>query len=331
MHKQSHKKSPSSQYIIFVAFLTLTLSACSGDAADTYELAVQGLYSADISDDGTTAVIGSIQHGGSFWGIQKNERRFNWNHKQGEFSSLISVDIDSSGDFAATGSARTLVLWNALVGEPIEFWDSPGDIKSLKLSRNGDFALLGLDDETARYFDIKNGGVKQTFRTNSIVRAVDIDDASELALTGDDNSKVILWDTNTGERKHEWTLSNRIASVALSSDGQYAFGAAQLGNAMIWSTETGDLVLKVDTGALVSRNITISKAKFSANNKYLLAGEINSKVKLLSLPDGNIVKSWQANKKESLRYTGSSILALSFGLDGKYYAMGSNGLLNILE
>lgn len=315
-----------------LAGLTLfVLSACSGDASQTNELAVQGLYSADISDDSTIAVIGSIQHGGSLWGISKNERRFNWNHAQGEFTSLISVDIDPSGNYAVTGSERTLALWNAQTGEPIEFWNSPGDIKSLKLNNNGNFALLGLDDNTARYFDIKNGGIKQTFRTNAIVRAVDLDETGKFAVTGDDNYKVILWDTETGEKKHEWKLSNRIASVSLSKDGQYVFGAAQLGNAMIWSTETGKQVSSIDTGALASRNATISKAKFSADNRFLLTGEINSKVKLYRLPKGDVVKTWQANTKDAIRPTGTAILALSFGLDGKYYAMGSNGLLNTLK
>ncbi|TBR41236.1 hypothetical protein CBF23_010485 [Marinomonas agarivorans] len=315
--------------IISSAFL---LSACSGgDAIDTVELAVQGLYSADISDDGTTAVAGSILHGGSFWGVNKKERRFNWNHKQGEYASLISVDIDPSGLYALTADERTLVLWNAQTGEPREFWNSPGDIKSLKLNSNGDFALLGLDDGTARYFDIKNGGIKQTFRTDAIVRSVDLNESGSLAVTGDDNYNVILWDTESGEKRHEWSLSNRIGSVALSQDGKYVFGAAQLGNAIVWSADTGELVFELDTGALASRNATINKAKFSNDNRYLLTGEINSKIRLYRLPQGDLLKSWQANTKDSFRPTGTAIIALSFGLDGKYYAIGGNGLLNVLK
>lgn len=328
LKKNRSRINRSTYLLVFSAFL---LSACSGDAVDTTELAVQGLYSAAISDDGTTTVVGSILHGGSFWGISKKERRFNWNHKQGEYSSLISVDIDPSGLYAITANERTLVLWNTSTGKPREFWNSPGDIKSIKLNSNGDYALLGLDDGTARYFDIKNGGIKQTLRTDAIVRSVDLDETGKLAITGDDNYNVILWDTDTGKQIKTWTLSNSISSVALSQDGKYAFGAAQLGNSFVWATETGKVVFELDTGSLGSRNATINKAKFSKDSSHLLTGEINSKVRLYRLTKGEQLKTWQANTKDSFRPTGTAIIALSFGLDGKYYAVGGNGLLNVFK
>lgn len=315
-------------HYLLLTLLAVVLTACSGDAEKTYEFAAQGVYSAVISDDGSTAVVGSIQHGGSFWSIDSNERRFNWNHTQGEFSSIVDVDIDPSGDFAITTNEQTVILWDTRTGEPLQFRNSPSNIKALKLSRNGDYALLGLLNGTAQYVDIKNGGVLHTLRTNATVRAVDLDEAGTLALTGDDNYHVTLWDTATGNKLYEWTLSNRIASIALSADGQYAFGAAQLGTAQVWDTSTGKAVFDVDTGALSSRKVTISKAQFSADNNYLLTGGINSKVELINLSNGNTVKSWQANKKNSVRPTGSAIRAVGFGLDGKYYAIGSNGLLN---
>lgn len=317
----------------FLAFsLSSLLIACSsGDAVSTSELASQGLYSADISDDATTSLVGSIQHGGSLWSVQNNERRFNWNHAKAEFTPLISVDIDPSGNYAITGGARTLVLWNTVTGQSEGFWNTPGDIKSLMANDNGDFALVGMDDQTARYFDVKNGGIKQTLRTGATVRAVALDKSGDMAVTGDDNYNVILWDIKTGEQRQKWQLSNRIASVALSLDGKYVFAAAQLGTAMIWSTSTGEVVSEISTGGLTSRNITYGKAKFSTDNRYLLVGGINSSVKLLSVLTGDTLKSWTLNKKDKLRPTGSSVLAVAFGTGGKYYAIGSNGLLNTLD
>ena len=317
-------------FLVF-SFSTLLIACSSGDAVSTSELASQGLYSADISDDAKTSLVGSIQHGGSLWSVQSNERRFNWNHAKDEFTPLISVDIDPSGSYAITGGARTLVLWNTVTGKSEGFWNTPGDIKSLMANENGDFALVGMDDQTARYFDVKNGGIKQTLRTGSIVRAVALDKAGEIAVTGDDNYNVILWDIKTGEQRQKWQLSNRIASVALSSDGKYVFAAAQLGTAKIWSTSSGEVVSEISTGGLTSRNITYGKAKFSTDNRQLLVGGINSSVKLLSVLTGDTLKSWTLNKKDKLRPTGSSVLAVAFGSGDKYYAIGSNGLLNMLD
>ena len=308
------------------------LFACSAEGpSKTAEFAVQGLYSAALSSDGANSLVGSIQHGGSFWSNSPAERRFNWNHAQGDFTPLISVDIDPSGRYALTGSARTMVLWNTSTGQSEGFWNTPGDIRSTKLIRNGDYAIVGLDDQTARYFDVKNGGIKQTFRTGAIVRSVDVDDVGSFVITGDDKYQVIVWDTQNGEIKHQWELSNRISSVALSDDGRYAFAAAQLGNAKVWSTETGKELFTISTGKLDSRNVTISNARFSPDNRYLLTGGISPDVKLISLLSGDVIQKWSLELKDVLRPTGSSVLALAFGKDDTYYAIGSNGKLNVFQ
>ncbi|RBP83308.1 hypothetical protein EBI01_20035 [Marinomonas rhizomae] len=314
-----------------IAFCSIALLSCSGEApVRTAQYATQGLYSAVLSDDGTTALVGSIQHGGSFWVNAVNERRFNWNHTQGDYTSLYGVDIDPSGQFAATGSARTLVLWNTSTGKPDGFWATPGDILSLKLTQNGDYALIGLNDQTARFFDIKRGGIKQTLRTGASVRAVDVTPDGLLGITGDDFSNVILWDMQTGEKKYEWPLSNAIGSVALSADGKYAFGAAQLGNAKIWSTRTGKELTKIDTGALQYRNASISQAVFSQDDRSILLGEVNSRVTLVQVSTGVVQKEWELFTAKS-RPSGASVLALAFATGNRYYAIGSNGYLNVLE
>ncbi|MGO3738561.1 MAG: WD40 repeat domain-containing protein [Marinomonas foliarum] len=314
-----------------IAFCSIALLSCSAEApVRTAKYAVQGLHAAVLSDDGSAALIGSIQHGGSYWVNAINERRFNWNHTPNEYTTLLGVDIDPSGQFAATGGGRSLVLWNTTTGRSDGFWTTPGDIQSLKLTQNGDFALVGLNDQTARFFDIKQGGIRQTLRTGATVRAVDVTADGLLGVTGDDLSKVILWDMQTGEKRFEWPLDNAIASVALSADGKYAFGAAQLGNAKIWSTRTGQELTKIDTGALKYRNVTISQAAFSQDDRSILLGEVTGRVSLVQVSTGTVQKEWDV-VQENARLTGSSVLALAHGSDNRYYAIGSNGFLNILE
>lgn len=314
------------------ATMACALVACSGEApVRTAEYAVQGVYSAALSPKGDRALIGSIQHGGSFWNATTHDRRFNWNHAAGEFTPLVSVDIDPTATYAVTGGARTMVLWNATTGQSEGFWNTPGDIRAIKLNRNGNFALVGLDDQTARYFDVKNGGIKQTFRTGAVVRSVALDDDGRLALTGDDRYHVTLWDTATGEMKQQWRLDNRLATVALSDDGQFAFGAAQLGQAKVWSTATGQELLQIDTGKLANRKITLSQAVFSSDNRQLLVGGINREVRLINLRDGQVSGKWSLHLKDTLRPTGASVMALAFGNGNRYYAIGSNGVLNTLE
>ena len=331
---KSYMKRTANKALKFLALAGFlgALTACSADGpSDTKEVAVQGLYSAALSNNGTGAVISSIQHGGSYWKTVQGQRVFNWNHRQGEYTPLVSVDIDPSGDFAATGGARTLVLWSTVTGQSLGYWNTPGDVKSLKLTRNGGFALVGMDDQTARYFDVKNGGILQTLRTGSVVRTVDVTPDGRYGITGDDLYNVTLWDLSTGEQKYTWQLDNNIATVSLSEDGTYAFGAAQLGSAKVWSTLTGREVTQIDTGALQSRNVTISQAVFSVDNRNLLLGQQNRRVDLVNTITGNVERSWDLHLKDALRPTGAAVLALAFGAGNTYYAVGSNGFINVLK
>lgn len=310
---------------------TVALLSCSAEApVRTAKYAVQGAYSAALSSNGSSALIGSIQHGGSYWKSSVNERSFSWNHTPGEYTSLTSVDIDPSNQYAVTGGVRTLVLWSTVTGEPDGFWTTPGDIQSLRLTQNGDYALIGLNDETARFFDVKNGGIKQTLRTGSTVHVVDVSPDARLGLTGDDTSHVILWDLLTGKQKFKWTLSNAVSSVALSEDGKYAFGAAQLGTARIWSTRTGKELSVIDTGALKYRRVTISQAVFSEDGRSILTGEVNGRVSLIQMSTGVVQKEWELYSERS-NPAGANVMALAFGSGNRYYAIGGNGYLNVLE
>ncbi|MBM6551031.1 WD40 repeat domain-containing protein [Marinomonas ostreistagni] len=315
-----------------LAGLVLGLVACSAEEpVSVTSMAVQGLYSAALSDNGSGSLIGSIQHGGSYWRNTPSQRLYNWNHASGEYTPLVSVDIDPSGDYAATGGERTMVLWSTVTGESVGFWNTPGDIKSVKLTRNGDFALVGMDDQTARYFDVKNGGVRHVLRMGSVIRSVDVTPDGRYALTGDDLYQVVLWDLRTGEPQQTWQLDNNIATVKLSNDGAYAFAAAQLGDAKVWSTLTGGQVSQIDTGALQSRNVTISQAQFSNDGRRLLLGEQNRRVNLVDTITGDVQRSWDLHLKDTMRPTGSAVLALAFGAGNTYYAIGSNGFLNVFQ
>ena len=231
----------------FIAPLILScalLTACDSaeQPAASWESAVQGVYTAALSNDGAHGIVGSIQHGGSLWDMVKKERLYNWNHAQGAYTGLVAAAFSPDGYYAATADHRNIVLWQTDNGEPIWFWTAPGDVLSMDLTPNGDFALLGLDDYSAVIFDIKNGGVKRKFQHQGKVRTVSLSDDGKFVLTGSDDRTAKLWDLQSGELLHTWQHDNQLVTVALSSSGKYAFTAAQADKAIIWNTATGQAV-----------------------------------------------------------------------------------------
>lgn len=315
-------------------FLALgLLMGCSyGDKpASSVEVAVQGLYSAAVSADSRYGIVGSIQHGGSLWNLQSQERLFNWNHNKDGYSNLVAAAFSPEGDFAITAGQQDMVLWQVSDGQPVWFWNAPAGILDATLSPAGNWALIGLENNTALYFDIKNGGLKYTLRHQGRVRAVDVSDDGDWALTGSDDNKARLWDLTTGELVLSVEHGNGVNTVALSPSGQFAFSAGQLDKALIWRTGSGQVYQTLTTDErLVPQRISYTSAVFSNNSDQLLTGTSSGLVQLWDVSAGAEIRRWQVRKREQFRPTSASVYGLGFG-NGVYYAIASNGLMNELK
>ncbi|MEH6471817.1 MAG: hypothetical protein V7752_11250 [Halopseudomonas sp.] len=309
------------------------LAGCSyGDKpANQVEYAVQGVYSAAVSADSRYGVVGSIQHGGSLWDLQRHERLFNWNHNQDGYSNLVAAAFSPEGDFAITVAQQDMVLWQVSDGQPVWFWNAPAGILDAALSPDGDLALLGLENHTALYFDIKNGGLKHTLRHPGRVRAVDISEDGDWALTGSDDNQARLWDLQTGDQVLSVEHGNGVNTVALSPNGQFAFSAGQLDKALIWRTGTGQIQQTLTTDeSWVAQRISYTSAVFSDNSDQLLTGTSSGLVQLWDVAKGTELRRWQVHKREQFRPTSATLYGLGFG-NGVYYAIASNGFINELK
>ncbi|WP_240472889.1 WD40 repeat domain-containing protein [Dasania marina] len=312
-----------------------TLSACDAGKAPEHsvEVAVKGLYSGAISNDGKLSVIGSIHHGGSLWRSSQNERLYNWNHKQGEYSNIIASGFSPEGDFALTADHQTMVLWSTQSGKALTFWTSPSQVHDIALSNNGNFAFLGLHDDSAVLFDVKRGGVKRSFYHRNRVTAVALSDDGKLALTGSDDSDAKLWDVNSGKALFTWQHADEVVTVALTSTGDKAFTVAKYDKAALWDTQTGKLLGELPLRASsLRRGLSFTAAKFSSDGKQLLTGSSDRKVQLWDVKTLQPLASWTVPKRDLFKPTSASIVAVGFSaISGKYLALASNGFSHVLK
>ena len=313
----------------------LLLSACDNaeKPAASWETAAQGLYTATLSSDSNYAVVASIYHGGSLWDMRSKERLYNWNHSKGDYTGIIAAAFSPEGNYAATASQRTIVLWEVGTGKPVWFWTASGDVLSMALTPNGDYALLGLEDHTAVLFDIKNGGVKRTYRHNGKVRSVALTNDARFALTGSDDHTAKLWELDSGEAIHTWEHDNQLVTTALSPTGKYAFTAAQADKALIWDVASGKQIkqMPISKSSYIA-GAAYTAAKFSADESRLLTGTNSQLVQLWNVSSGAELKRWKVTKKDKWKPSAATVLTVGFGSkSGQYYAVGSNGLSHQLK
>lgn len=315
--------------------MLLTTAACdTGNSPDqSWEYAAKGTYSAEISDDGSLAAIGSIHHGGSLWQTTTGERLFNWNHKQGDYSNIIAIGFSPEGKYSLTADHQTMVLWSTETGGADTFWTAPSEVLDIDLSNNGNFALLGLADYSAVLFDVKRGGVKRSFYHQDRVRAVTISHDGSKALTGSEDNTARLWDLQSGQQLYQFDHKDEVVTVALSPVGDKAFTVAKYDKAALWDLNTGQPLgsLPLQPTA-IKRGLSFSSARFSDDGLFLLTGNSDRKVELWSVKTLKQIASWTVPKRDPWKPTGAAIVAVGFSATkGQYLAIASNGFTHRLS
>ncbi|WP_406803117.1 WD40 repeat domain-containing protein [Alkalimarinus alittae] len=315
--------------LLALSLIVLTIVGCGEKGPESKtELAVQGFLSGDISRDGRYAVVGSIHHGGSLWDVAKKERMFDWNHAAGEKSLIRHVSISGDGTLAATTVEDNVVLWETATGKSVAFWKAPARISALKLSWDGRYALLGMINHQAMYFDMNAGSRVFTFEHNAEVRSVDLSDDGLLGITGADDLTAKVWDLQNGDLLHQFNHRNQIKTVAISGKGKYGFTTSQREDSIIWDLKTGESVLK-----LPNRYTNFTAAQFSEDESKLLLGTFQGVLSIMTLPSGSVESTWQASPRKA--YGGASskavVAAVFSQKPGGVIALMSDGMLQAFE
>lgn len=285
-----------------------------------WQLAAQGAYSAAIDPAGNNLLIGSLQHGGSYWNIASYARLYNWNHRQGFLTEILYSDFSADGRFALTANYHNLVLWDTRSGESVAFWEAPSRIQAAALDDSGQFALLGLDSGLAVLFDVKNGGVFREFNHAGPVTAVSVNTQAGIALTGSEDNTAALWNLRNGELIRRFEYRNKISVVALSRSGKLALMVPSNEKAELWNISTRQLIAELSTA-----KYRLTTATFVGDQR-LLTGTTHRDIFEFDANDGKRVGRWRIGSEISQSLRSTQVLAVGWR-SGQLLAIGSNGYL----
>lgn len=307
--------------ILLLIALLCTLFACdrTPKPEKTNLLSSNGVFSAALSEN--YALLGTIEGYGELWKTKgKPALIHKWKHTD-ENNGIITNDISVSEEYAITAEKNSIAWWRISDGTLLAVWGLP-DINSIKISPDGQFALIGLKDK-AIYLALQYGKTLYNFSHEDRVLATAIADNGLLALTGSEDKTAKLWDLSTGKLKHSWQHQNKLSSVALSPNGKYALTNAALSQTRLWKTSNGKLHKNIGP-----KLITLTSAEFSNNNKYLLLGHTTQRIELWKVKTGKLLKYWRPKKKGNWRPTAATILSLAFTSNQKkFYSLATNGYL----
>lgn len=317
--------------LLYPLLLLSLVTACSPahEPSGALEVAARTVQSGALSRDGNWAVVGSVYHGGSYWNLSESERLFNWNHSEALSTLILAADISPDGGWAATVDEQSLVLWNTQSGRSHGFWRLTSEVNSIALGRHGNVALLGMVDGRAAFYNVRGGGVYQSFEHQGGVNSVAVSDDLSRALTGGEDFAARLWDSQSGKLLMERRYSEPVQLVALTGDGRRAMIAAQYDKVEIIDLATQQPLWQLPFHKeKVLRGLSVTAARFSDDGQYLLTGRPDGRVQLWDIDGQSELYAWQLPKRRAWQPTANAVMDVSFtGRGNQFRAIGSNGFV----
>lgn len=306
--------------------LCFSIVACSEGPTVVFPLAKQGLLSGAISQDASSALIGSIHHGGSYWDLQKKERLFNWNHESGKMSSIRATAISKDGSKALTAVEDNLVLWSTTTGKYEQFWQADDRILSIAVNASGNRALMGLRNGTVSYFDLDRGMAINNFKHFAEVRKVALSKDGKIGISASDDKTVKVFDLNKGSEIHTKSMSNQIKTIAISDSGTLVFATAQREDSIIWDISADKIIHNKH-----NRVTNYTSADFSDNERTLSLGTFTGAIIRLDVKTGEQVNKWQAKPRQAYGSAASKSIIDIVDNDKTVSALTSDGMFEVFE
>nr|WP_106404029.1 PQQ-binding-like beta-propeller repeat protein [Paraglaciecola hydrolytica] len=308
----------------------MLLTACgelTNTAEQTFHHADEGIDAANISPDGTLAVISNLSNGISVWDLAKNEKRYIWNH-QGEGNNLVvNIHIAFDNSYAVTSDQDAFALWNLANGEPEGFWRiDESNIRDIAVANQGNGILVGRSNGKVMFFEPRTGRRLEFLGHTEKTNSVDLSPNGFYALSGGNDYVAYLWDTRTGQVVYKFDHPSRVTKVALDDEGRFAFTADSKRDARIWDLSTGR---EVSNLRYFERQKIFSTAVFSKDGKYLLTGSPARRLNLWDVQSGDEIKSWRVTPRAGSQPQTAVVFAVGFLADNKVISESSSGLAEI--
>jgi len=295
--------SKTSAFIVIVCFLLL--SGCFPDKASKTREHTENAISISLSQDAQYLLIAHSQGYVELRTTDTDQLIAKWQHDETPGSGVIASDFSANG-LVVTAEQGNLALYSIKDKKILYFW-SLDDIRDIKLSSDGEFALVSSRDKSGQYplyrivyFHLRTGGIKYAFYHDDIVSSVALSEDGRYALSGSDDTKARLWDLQTGELKYTWPHVSKISKVQLSADGRYAMTSAAGEGIYIWDTESGKKIRRLN-----KIRATVAAAMFSEDSKTIATGYSREELILWDIKTGAKLMS----RKPARRYFWQSSLA----------------------
>ena len=260
---------------------------------------------------------------------------------QGYTKAVIAIAASRDGKFIATGSAdNTIIIMDAAnFTELKKISVHKAQVTSLDFSPDGKTLVSGSADKTLRLWDVDNGSEIKNYNAEfkqGIYQVKFSEDGNMLGVVSWELSEgnkfpvvgfAKVLDVHTGKLIQRFNTDDHPASaVKFSRDGKKLYTGTWGFQVKQHDLASGQEDWKYDMRKF-DYYTAVQSMDVSTDNKYLVFGGKDNKIRLLNTTDGSLVyviEPWEGHREW--------INAVRFSPDGKYFASaGDDGLLKVWE
>ena len=327
--------------MLFIALFGII--SCDDKPRKTLIQAPKGIFDGSLNNNGTSAVIATVDRDTLFWDLEEKDVRYTWSHNDDPKSAITLTAISADGRFALTGEGYVLGLWLTHNGDLLRYISFPFDLIDITISNDGRLAAASLTDKSVVIVDLKSGEIIRKFYHDDLVNSVSLSSNKRLLLTGSDDFKATLWNLPQEEIIYSWEHSKAVNFVAISPNMKYALTSSNPIGAYVWDLQSGKQIAQLNPLSAIFRTIkdpliTISSAFFIEStiesakadlfsNDFLLTGSPPGIISLWSLPEVKLQEQWYTPKRTFWKPAGNDIVSLAYNpKQEKIVAEGANGI-----
>ena len=167
------------------------------------------------------------------------------------------------------------------------------NVLSVAYAQDGQTALTGSDDQTARLWDIVTSKEIRRFEGHSdAVHSVAISVDGQAVLTGSTDTTARLWNTATGAEIRRFEHPAAVTSVAFSHGGEQVLTGSQDRKARLWDAETGRLVREFE-----GHSGSVLAVAFSPDGRRILTGSGDNTARLWDADSARLLQEMEGHSE----------------------------------
>lgn len=235
---------------------------------------------------------------------------------KGHGGPVKGIDAGADGTIATASFDNSVGLWRD--GSPTWMENHDAAVNAVAYIGEGR-VVSGGDDYSLRYWDVTSGETRLLGTHQAKILQIAVSPGLDRVASASWDRTARVWPLDGGEPVEMAGHANTVNDVVFSPDGVRLYTASSDGTIRLWDAATGDFKRR-----LVQHGFGINTLVIAEDESWLAYGAVDGGTRVLSLPDGEVIGDYTADRRP--------VLAMDYSTDAARIAVGdAHGFIMLID